>query len=99
MKIKLRNNTWTVIRSDLGAAVRGQIDPPTYARKQLKISTRIKSDKEILEVFLHECLHGCFWDIDEAAIELAAYDIAKALYGLGVRLDIEAFNKKIKTAK
>ena len=67
MKVKLRDKTWSVTRADLGPSVRGQIDPPTYARRQLKMSTRIKKNQEFLEVFIHECLHGCFWDIDEEA--------------------------------
>ena len=63
MQVRLRNNKWKVVRKDLGSTIRGQIDPPSYSRKQIKMSTRLKKDKEILEVFIHECLHGCFWDL------------------------------------
>ena len=96
MKVKLRDKTWSVIRADLGPSVRGQIDPPTYARKQLKMSTRIKKNQEFLEVFIHECLHGCFWDIDEEAIDRTAADIAKALYRLGARVDPTKIGKSHK---
>lgn len=94
MKIKLRSNTWNLIKADLAPSVRGQIDPPSYTKKQLKISNNLKSDKEILEVFLHECLHGCFWDLDESAIEAAALDISKLLYRLGARIDLSVLDKK-----
>ena len=89
MQVRLRNNKWKVVRKDLGSTIRGQIDPPSYSRKQIKMSTRLKKDKEILEVFIHECLHGCFWDLDEQAIEDAAADLARALYKLGARIDLE----------
>ena len=96
MEIKLRNNTWKVVKTDLGPSVRGEIDPPTYVNKSLKISTRLRKSQEILEVFIHECLHGCFWDIDEEAIETAAFDISKALYKLGARLNVDEVTKKAK---
>lgn len=94
MKVKLRDNTWSVVRTDLGSSIRGQIDPPVYVNKQLKLSTRITKNKEILEVFIHECLHGCFWDIDEQAIEKSAADIANALYRLGARIDVDKIKKR-----
>jgi hypothetical protein len=93
MKIKLRNNSWSLVKADLGPSIRGQIDPPAYLRKQLKISTRIKKNKELLEVLIHECLHGCFWDIDEEAIDQAAVDISKLLYKLGARIQMEKIVK------
>ena len=89
MKVKLRNNEWKLVRLDLGPNVRGEIDPPTYVNKNIKISTRLKKSAEILEVVLHECLHGCFWDLDEEAIDKAALDISRILHKLGARLDIE----------
>lgn len=94
MKIKLRKTTWDLIKTDLAPSVRGQIDPPSYTKRQLKISNKLKSDKEILEVLLHECLHGCFWDLDESAIEAAALDISKLLYQLGARIDLSILDKK-----
>jgi hypothetical protein len=94
MKVKLRDNAWSLVRTDLGPSIRGQIDPPAYQRKQLKISTRIKSEKELLEVMIHECLHGCFWDIDEMAIDKAAVDISNVLYKLGARITMDKVTKR-----
>lgn len=96
MKIKLRDNIWSLVRTDLGPSIRGQIDPPAYMRRQLKISTRIKNNKELLEVMIHECLHGCFWDIDESAIDKAAVDISNVLYKLGARITMEKVAKRSK---
>lgn len=94
MRVKLRNNTWKVVKADLGSAVRGEIDPPSYVNKSIRISTRLKKNQEILEVFLHECLHGCFWDLDEEVIDRAAFDISKALYKLGARIDVDDLEKR-----
>ena len=88
MRVTLRKNTWNLVKVDLGSKVRGEIDPATYKGKEIRISTRLKSKPEILEVLLHECLHGCFWDLEEAAIDQAARDIAKVLHKLGARIDV-----------
>lgn len=88
MRVTLRKNTWNLVKVDLGSRIRGEIDPATYKNKEIRISTRIKSKPEILEVVLHECLHGCFWDLEEAAIDQAAKDIAKVLRKLGASIDI-----------
>jgi len=96
MRVKLRDNVWSLVRTDLGPSIRGQIDPPAYQRKQLKISTRIKKEKELLEVLIHECLHGCFWDIDEDAIDKAAVDISNLLYKHGGRIDMNKITKRSK---
>lgn len=97
MNIKLRKNTWKLVKTDLGSTVRGEIDPPSYINKSIRLSSRLRKQKEILEVFLHECLHGCFWDIDEEAIDKAAYDISRALYSLGARIDTDRV--KVKKSK
>jgi hypothetical protein len=79
---------------NLGPSVRGEIDPPSYIKKSIRLSTKLRKNQEILEVFLHECLHGCFWDVDEEVIEKAAFDISKVLYKLGARIDIDKLFKK-----
>lgn len=94
MKVKLRNNTWELVRVELPANVRGEIDPPSYVKKRIKISTRLSKQAEVLEVLLHECLHGCFWDMDEDAIDQAAYDISKVLHRLGARIAVDPQVKK-----
>lgn len=41
--------------------------------------------QEELEIFIHEMLHGCYWDMDEEAISDAAQGISKALWRMGYR--------------
>jgi|688.fasta_scaffold00026_70 hypothetical protein len=94
MKVKLRNNTWELVRTDLQANIRGEIDPPSYVKKRIKLSNKLSKQAEVLEVLLHECLHGCFWDMDEEAIDKAAYDIAKVLHKLGARIDVDSVPQK-----
>jgi len=89
MRIKLRQTHWTLERMDLGSNLRGNIDHPSRARRYIRISTRLKRNQEILEVLLHEFLHGCFWDMDEEVITEAAKDMARGLYKCGVRVDID----------
>ena len=97
MQLKLGKNVWILQRIDLGPVVRGEIDPPSYTNKRLKISTRLRKNEEILEVLVHECLHGCFWAMEEDVIDQAAMDISKILYDLGARIDTKKFPKKQKT--
>jgi hypothetical protein len=89
MRIKLRQSRWTLERMDLGPNVRGNIDHPDRARRYIRVSTRLTRGEEILEVMLHEFLHGCFWDMDEEVITEAARDIARALYRCGARVDLD----------
>lgn len=93
MNVKLRSNRWKIVQTDLGPSTRGEIDPPTYVKKSIRLSTRLRKSKDILEVFIHECLHGCFWDIDEQAVDDAAFDIAAALHKLGARIDVTKVTK------
>ena len=41
--------------------------------------------EEELEIFIHEMLHACYWDMDEEAITDAAQSISKALWRMGYR--------------
>ena len=88
MNIKLGNNVWKLQHIDLGPKVRGEIDPPSYANKSLKISTRLTKQQEVLEVVIHECLHGCLWALEEDLVDKTAADIAKVLYALGARIEL-----------
>jgi hypothetical protein len=98
INIKLRNKVWKLVKQDLGLKVRGEIDPPSYTNKKIKLSSNLKKSNEILEVFIHECLHGCFWYLDETTVDKAAYDIARALYKLGARISIDKVPKNGKFA-
>lgn len=99
MNVKLRNNTWKLVRTDLGSSVRGEIDPPSYVKKSIRLSTRLRKQQEMLEVLLHECLHGCFWDLDEDVIDKAALDISRVMYKLGARIDVDKVDKRKKKPK
>jgi hypothetical protein len=96
MRVKLNDNTWAVVRLDMGPRIRGQIDPPGSVDGRLKLSTRLRSNKEIMEVFIHECLHGCFWHLDEDSVDRAAKDISRALHRLGARVNISEIKVKSK---
>jgi len=45
--------------------------------------------KTTLEVLIHEALHAANWDLDEAAVQETAEDIAKILWKLGYRRELE----------
>jgi len=53
--------------------------------------------QEELEIFIHEMLHGCFWDMDEEAITDTADGIAKALWRIGYRK--QEIQKKVKNKR
>lgn len=38
-----------------------------------------------MEVFIHEALHACIWDLDEETVYSTAEDISKFLWRLGYR--------------
>jgi len=42
-----------------------------------------------LDVFIHEMLHACFWDVREEGIEQTATDVARVLWRIGYRNDID----------
>ena len=89
MKVKLRGKYWELARTK-NLRSRGDIDNQGSRNKKIRISTNIENEtEEILEVIIHECLHGLFWDIGEEAITDSAQDLAKVLYDLGARIHIE----------
>lgn len=53
--------------------------------------------EEELEIFIHEMLHACYWDMDEEAITDSAQSIAKALWRMGYRKS-ESVKKNKNTA-
>jgi hypothetical protein len=52
--------------------------------REIKVRTSLRGERR-LEVVIHELLHGCHWDLDEAAIEETAEDLARVLWRLGYR--------------
>ncbi len=64
-------------------------DPAMFKQKALK--------RDLLEVLIHEALHGCFWDMDENSIAETGDSIARFLKKLGVTCDPAKVLKAIKT--
>ena len=89
MKARLRGKYWNLVRAK-NLADRGDIDAPNAKGKKIRISTRIEDDsEELLEVLIHECLHGLLWDLSEDSVTESAHDLAKLLYDLGARIHLE----------
>ena len=89
MKARLRGKYWGITRTK-NLKSRGDIDNPTVKSKKIRVSTKIEDNsEELLEVVIHECLHGLFWDISEEAVTESAQDLAKVLYDLGARIHLE----------
>lgn len=64
----------------------GECDPPTKPNKEIRVRSTL-SKEETLEIWIHEMLHACHWDLAEEAISETAEDIAQALIKLGYRLN------------
>lgn len=73
-------------RTNLMPDCLGKCDAPNKVNKGIKVHKGLKDKKE-LEIILHECLHACFWHIDEEFIDAAAGDLARALWRIGYRKD------------
>lgn len=66
------------------AACDGLCDPRDRKRPKIRVVEGLAPERE-LDVFIHEMLHACFWDLDETSISEAASDIAKVLIKIGYR--------------
>ena len=53
--------------------------------RYITISNKIKDQKLLLDVLIHESLHACYPDLEERAVDNAATDIADFLWELGWR--------------
>jgi hypothetical protein len=53
------------------------------------VSSRLKDEHAIIEALLHEMLHAGHWDLDEAAVDETARDMAKILAKCGVGVDMD----------
>lgn len=83
MRCRLRGRYWTITRSNPGPGNDGICDPAT---KTIVVRRTLRGELE-LDTLLHEMLHACHWDLDEAAILETATDIARALHRIGYRLE------------
>ena len=64
----------------------GEADAPFEKGKEIKFARRLY-DKELLETYIHESLHACFWDMSEESVDSAARDVAAFLWRLGYNND------------
>jgi hypothetical protein len=64
----------------------GICDPPSKKNRAIRVVEGLTPERE-LDVWIHEMLHACFWDLDEDAVAESATDIAHALFLLGYRKD------------
>jgi len=91
MQIELLGKRWRIERprsiTHDGVPQHGECDPPDKLNKAIRVVSYVK-DREELETFLHEMLHGCDWSKDEDWIEEAAFDLSVALWRLRYRRDV-----------
>jgi len=89
MRVRLRGRHWQLVRVK-NLEARGDIDSPNIKDKRIRVNIKIKDDtEELLEVVIHECLHGLVWDLSEETVQESAVDLAKILYKLGARIHLE----------
>ena len=62
----------------------GGCEAPWMPEREIDIPVGGKTCDE-LDTIIHECLHGCFWDMDEDAVSESATSIARVLWRLGWR--------------
>lgn len=89
MRTRLRGKYWNLARVR-NLEARGDIDSPSSAAKRIRISGEVEDGtEELLEVIIHECLHGLVWDLSEETVQESSQDLAKILYKLGARIHLK----------
>ena len=81
MRIRLRDKYFRLSFDRLPKTHDGLCD---MATRTIKVRKSLRGERQ-LDVIIHELLHGCHWDLDEAAIEETAEDLARVLWRLGYR--------------
>lgn len=81
MQITVSGKRWN-LRFVRTRAYDGECDPPTKAKKEIRIADRLKGEEK-LDTILHELLHSAGWHIDEEFVAKFATDAARALTKLG----------------
>ena len=67
----------------------GECQAPWVRKKKILISDALKPGSLLLlDTVVHECLHGCMWDVSEEAVRESATSISKVLYDLGARIEL-----------
>ncbi len=75
-QVELNGQKWTIDDNSRLRKVRGEADKK---KKLIRISSRCRERKDYLEVFIHECLHACCWDLSEETVSFSAREIADAI--------------------
>jgi hypothetical protein len=89
MRARLRGKYWELVRAK-NLEARGDIDSPTTKNKRIRVNSKVEdATLELLEVVIHECLHGLVWDLSEETVQESAVDLAKTLYKLGARIQLK----------
>ena len=83
MRIQMLGKRWR-LRHAPNLAARGDCDPPTQPRKEIRILSTLRGEEQ-LEVILHELVHVAGWHLDESFVEQFAVDAARTLWRLGYR--------------
>jgi hypothetical protein len=81
MRVRIRGKYYTLRFGRPMPGSDGHADPQA---KEIVVSSRLRGERK-MDVLIHELLHFAHWDLDEAAIEETASDIAKILWRLGYR--------------
>lgn len=86
--LTFRGTRWSVVRTNLLPGIRGQCDSPRSSRRKITLNERLERPEEILEVLIHECLHGLEWSATEEWVDRTAVELARALHRLGAQIDL-----------
>jgi len=62
----------------------GYCTDPSFSNRVIKVHSQLTGDQE-LEFIIHEMIHACFWDLDEAVVKEVGQDLSKALWRMGYR--------------
>jgi hypothetical protein len=90
MRARLRGKYWDLTRTR-NLEARGDIDSPSGKGKRIRVNSKVENKtEELLEVIIHECLHGLIWDLSEETVHESAQDLAKILYRLGARISLKS---------
>lgn len=64
---------------------KGQCDSPHDKGRELWLWPK-QDAKDMLGTVIHECAHGAFWDLDEAAVEAFERDTMRLLTRMGIEV-------------
>jgi hypothetical protein len=81
MRCRLRGKYWTIVRARLDRKLDGLCNADN---RTITVRPSLTGERE-LEVFVHEMLHACHWDLSEETITETAQDLARVLFRLGYR--------------